>query len=259
MYNNQNNGGRNNYPPRNVCQNFWLRCNSMRTNNNGTVTLNCMLYAKKRQDGSYPATMFIGVYCDFSKGCQMPEADYTNKLISVNGSFSADSYFNPKANCELPQYTIYATSVQIVENNNYRQNNGYQNRNGYRQNQNYGNNYAQQNNNYQNGAYRQNGGYPQQNYQNNGYSQNQPMNQQNNYQNNGYQNVGNQPVNQMQSAPPMNQVPPQQMPPQAPQNMQTNTQQMPQNVQQSAPPQPPKQDSFNIEDFELIDDGNVPF
>ena len=125
MYNNQNNGGRNNYPPRNVCQNFWLRCNSMRTNNNGTVTLNCMLYAKKRQDGSYPATMFIGVYCDFSKGCQMPEADYTNKLISVNGSFSADSYFNPKANCEIPQYTIYATSVQIVENNNYRQNNGY--------------------------------------------------------------------------------------------------------------------------------------
>ncbi|MDE6678747.1 MAG: hypothetical protein K2K02_06880, partial [Ruminococcus sp.] len=74
-------------------------------------------------------------------------------------------------------------------------------------------------------GYRQNSGYPQQNYQNNGYPQNQPMNQQNNYQNNGYQNVGNQPVNQMQSA----------------------------------PPQPPQQENFNIEDFELIDDGNVPF
>lgn len=266
MYNQQN-GGRNNYPPRNMCQNFWLRCNSMRTNQNGTVTLNCMLYARKKQDGSYPATMFINVYCDFQKGCQMPAIDFTGKLVSVSGGFAVDSYFSQKMNSEVPQYTIFANSVQVVEfennnngsrrnngNNGYQQNNSYQNRNSYGQNRNNGyqngNGYAQQNNNYQNGSYGQNGGYPNQNYQNNGFPQNQPMNQQppqppqnyqQNYQNNGF------PQNQN-----MNQ------PPQAPvqQNMQTAPQQQ-SSVPQSAPPQ----ENVNLSDFETIIDenGNVPF
>lgn len=252
MYNQQN-GGRKNYSPRNMCQNFWLRCNSMRTNQNGTVTLKCMLYAKKKQDGSYPATMFIDVYCDFQKGCQMPAIDFTGKVVSVSGGFAVDSYFNQKMNSEVLQYTIFADSVQAVEfennnngsrrnngNNGYQQNNSYQNRNVYGQNRNNGypngNGYAQQNNNYQNGSYGQNGGYPNQNYQNNGFPQNQPMNQpkppqnyQQNYQNNGF------PQNQQPQAP----------------------------VQQSSIPQsaPPQQENINLADFEVLMDenGNVPF
>lgn len=263
MYNNQNQNGQNgngrNYPPHNMCQNFWLRCNSMRTNRNNTVTLNCMLYAKKKQDGSYPATMFISVYCDVQKGCQMPAIDFTGKVVSVSGSFSVDSYFNQRAGGEVPQYTIFADTVQVVQfenngggshRNNSRNNGGNYQRNNYQnngyQNGSYGQNngYAQQNSNYQNSAYGQNGGYPNQNYQNGGFPQNQPMNQPpqppQNYQNNGFQ--PNQPMNMNQSP----QAPAQQNMPAPQQNY----------VPQSAP-----QENASLADFETIIDenGNVPF
>lgn len=241
MYNNGN-GGRNNYPPHNVCTNFSLKCANMKQNNNGTLTLNCFFLSKKRNDGTYPAPVYVGVYCDVRNGCRMPEMNFTGKAVTVCGNIVAGSYFSQKENREIPTLTIFADSVQITNfgnNGGYAQQGNYQNRG----NNGYGNGYTPQNNGYQN-PYPQNGGYVQQrNYQNNGYSNGYP--QQNSYQNGGFQQ-NQPPMNPMPQAPPVNQAPPQQqMPPQVP----------PQNMSQNVPPP-----AESIDDFEeIISDGNVPF
>ena len=121
---NRQQGNRQSY---NVCTDFGLRCNTIKQTQTGALVLNCMFRSKKREDGTYPRTPFISVYCNPAE-CQMDMmADYNGQAITVSGQLSASSYID-KNGVEVPALTIFATSVRLSFPNSGNQQGGYGNR-----------------------------------------------------------------------------------------------------------------------------------
>lgn len=98
-----------NYTPFNVCGNWGLKCFDMKAGEKG-VTLNCVLNGKKKEDGTYTKGMSIRVWCSFEK-CDIPEDDYSNCYINVDGQISVSDYKKQDGTL-VSQLTVFANKVR---------------------------------------------------------------------------------------------------------------------------------------------------
>ena len=112
-WNNNNSNTEAKREPFNVCENWGLRCFSMKdTQKNDGVILNCGLNpAQKREDGSYGKALSVNVVCKFDT-CDIKEDDYSNKSISVWGRIQLSEYKSNKTGEYMPQLTIFADKVR---------------------------------------------------------------------------------------------------------------------------------------------------
>ena len=81
-----------------------------------SVTMQCSLNGRKKEDGTYGKSMYINVF--LNGDCQWTPDDYSGKYIDVDGNFSISDY-KSKDGKEGINYTIFANSVKehIWENN----------------------------------------------------------------------------------------------------------------------------------------------
>ena len=182
-YNRNNNGGNNGGYNRgngngngrqdfNLVKNFGLRCHSAKDLQNGKgVALNCTMNGKRNKDGSYGKSLSIAVFAYFDT-CQMPQADYNNANINVDGQFSINDYVPKNGNGEpIASPFIRASRISLSDRQPAQNNNGGNRNGGNGGYNNGGNNYNNNNGGYNGGN---NGGYNGNGYNNggNGYNNN---------------------------------------------------------------------------------------
>ena len=101
----------------NKVENWGLKCFEFRENKSGnSVTLKCALNGKKKEDGTYPKPLYLDVLCQFGS-CDIPEDDYNNSYINVDGNISISDYKTKDGNVVM-RPTIFATKVRKREFNN---------------------------------------------------------------------------------------------------------------------------------------------
>ena len=75
------------------------------------VMFRCALSGKKKEDGTFPKSMPISVFCYYGS-CNIPEEDPTGKNISVSGRFSVGESVG-KDGTIYPSYIINATEIEV--------------------------------------------------------------------------------------------------------------------------------------------------
>lgn len=75
------------------------------------VMFRCSLSGKKKEDGTFPKSMPVSVFCYYDN-CNIPDTDPTGKNISVSGRFSVGESVG-KDGTIYPSYSIIATEIIV--------------------------------------------------------------------------------------------------------------------------------------------------
>lgn len=84
------------------------------TNEVKGVMFRCSLSGKKKEDGTFPKSMPVSVFCYYDN-CKIPDEDPTGKNISVSGRFTVGESVG-KDGTIYASYSINATEIEVRNN-----------------------------------------------------------------------------------------------------------------------------------------------